>query len=118
MAAIEERDEALLQDRIGGATLNQLGLRYGLSIEGARKAVFRTARRHVDKIELDLLAASKTGQWPTLLVPFQEQDGWQMALAYFTWIVGELRSRGVPVTVTTTQTTEGTAFQLRTEEIR
>lgn len=113
MSSTAERDNAILWEHFGGASLRELGHRFGMSHQGARMVIVREGRRHVDRFELDLLAATKTGEWPTLLVPFQEQDGWQTVLSYFGWLVDELRKRGVPVTVHTTHTEAGTAFQLR-----
>jgi hypothetical protein len=116
MNANVQRDERMLRDHIGGASLRDLGDRFGLSHEGARQVVVRASRKHIDRLELDLMAGAKTGDWPTLLVPHQHQEDWQLMLRYLQWVLDQLRGRDVPVTVTTTNTPSGTAFQLRQEE--
>jgi hypothetical protein len=82
----------------------------------------RASRRLIDNMELAIMVAAKaeqTGQpaaWPTFLVPFHQQDDWQIALAFFSHSLSELRARGVTVAVRTRQTKAGTSFQITQEQ--
>jgi hypothetical protein len=112
---VSDRNEAVLSERIGGDTLREIGGRHGLSPEGVRVVVAREGDRQIDALEHDLDLAAETGEHPTFLVPFQEDEGWQTALAYFQWCLDRLRARGRRVTVTTRQTASGTAFMIERE---
>ena len=115
---MDDRDQAILMERASGDTLREIGDKHGLSPEGVRVVLIREATRQLNQLELDLMVADRAerkggvAEWPTFLVPFQEQDGWQTALSYFQWVLDRLRARGVQVTVTTRQTPAGTVFQI------
>ncbi len=84
-----------------------------MSHEGARQTVVREGTRFINQVELDLMVATKTGKdHPTFLVPHQQQDGWQTALNLVTWVVEQLRSRDINVSVETRNSTEGSAFTI------
>ena len=46
---MEDRDRQVLQERIGGATLREIGEQHDLTAEGVRLVVVRAAREHVDQ---------------------------------------------------------------------
>lgn len=110
-----ERNKQLLLERISGDTLNDIAIRHSMSLQRAHQIVVREGTRHIDRLELDLMLAQKTGEHPTFVVPFQEQTGWKAALSHFQWCLDRLRGRGVRVKVTTRQTKAGTVFQIEQE---
>lgn len=79
----------LLAEHTRGDSYRVIGERHGISQEHARQAVIRDGRRYVDGVELDLLVAWKLTQQkrdaeaecPTLVLPHQAQDGWQLGLS-------------------------------------
>jgi hypothetical protein len=114
-----ERGEVLYERSLAGASLGDLTSFAGLhSPEGVRYRVQRTHGRHLDKLELDLMTGEKSGDWPTLLVPFQEQSGCQAALSHLQDMVSGLHQRGLTVHAVTRQTPDGSAFMLTTKEGR
>lgn len=109
----------MLQDRISGASLRDLGAKYGLSHEAARQLVVRQQTEHLDNLELGLMVAAKAEQigqpaaHPTFVVAFEEGD-WRYQLAYFEWVLCRLRERDLRISVTARQPQAGgvVVFQL------
>src|SRR4051794_21629825 len=110
----------MLAEHAAGDSYRTLGQRHGMSHEAARQVVVREGRRFVDEVERDLLVAWKLtqqgseaeAQWPTFLVPHQLQEGWQKAFAFWSWVVDQLKSRGLGVHLRHTPTRSGSAVQL------
>jgi hypothetical protein len=88
---LDDRDQQVLMERIGGATLRELGDRHDLSHEAIRLIVVRAAREHIDQIVLSAWVAQKEGTLLALAVPaWADQD---LAAEYFAWIAHELKRR-------------------------
>lgn len=88
---MEDRDREVLLERIGGATLREIGERHDLTAEGVRLVVVRAAREHIDQIVLDMWVAQKEDKLLALAVPaWADQD---LAAEYFAWVAGELKQR-------------------------
>ena len=88
---MEDRDQAVLAERISGSTLREIAERHDLSAEGVRLVLIREGRKHVDQIVLAAWACQKTGGLLMLGVPaWADQD---LAADYFAWVAGELRRR-------------------------
>ena len=113
-------DATIFRERPRGRTLRDLAQANGLSVEGIRQVVLRESEAMVNEFEVSLYLAAKLewlgredeAGWPTLLVPFQEQDGWQVSLALLQFVVDRLRARDVNVHVRSRPTPNGTAFML------
>ena len=110
----------LVADHARGDGFRTIGRRLGVSHEQARRLWARQNREHLDNIELALMVAAKyeamgrreDADWPVIPVPFQDQTGWQAALALLQATVDELRRRDVPVRVHSLPTPAGTGFAL------
>jgi hypothetical protein len=88
---VEDRDRQVLQERIGGATLREIGARHDLTAEGVRLVIVRAAREHIDQVVLAAWLAHKEGKLLALAVPaWADQD---LAAEYFAWVAGELKRR-------------------------
>lgn len=99
---MEDRDREVLLERIGGATLREIGEAHDLTAEGVRLVVVRegrkhidqivrAAREHIDQIVLSAWVAQKEGTLLALAVPaWADQD---LAAEYFAWVAGELKQR-------------------------
>lgn len=115
---MSDRDSQMLEERIAGSTLSEIGDRHGLTVERVRQVTVAEGTKRINDLEIALMLAKKKAElgleaeYPTFVVPFQEQEGWQLALGYFNWSVTRLRERGVPVKVTTRSTPQGLVFQL------
>jgi hypothetical protein len=109
---LSDRDLRVVREHEAGDTYQSIGERHGITRQYAHLIVSK-ARQHVDSLELDLLRAKKTGEHPTLLVPFGPD--YTLAQDYLQFCRDQLRARGVRVKVRAKQTKEGTAFQLEEE---
>jgi len=109
---VRDRDQEILGERIGGATLQAIGERHSVSIEGARQIVLREGRRQIYAFEQRLRSNRKTNDLELFVVPFQAQADWQLALRHFDWCCDELRKRGVDVKVHSRPATEGLVLAL------
>jgi hypothetical protein len=107
---LSERDQLLVIKRAEGATVGQLGEQFGISHQRA-SAVVKDARRFVDQCELDLLAATKTDEVCAYVIPYGEN--YTVAMQFSDWLIGELRDRGVDLTVETRRAHNGIALVLR-----
>jgi len=99
MEAIRTRDREILDAHLGGEPYKSIGEQHRITGEAARLAALREGRRAIDKVELDLLAATKTDELPTFLLPSRSGPEFDLALAYVRWVVNELEQRKVTVTV-------------------
>jgi hypothetical protein len=90
---LEDRDQQVLMERIGGATLREIGDRHDLSHEAVRLIVVRQARAYVNAIVVSMWRAQKGGEVLAFAVPAGSADDQHAAVQYFEWLLGELRKR-------------------------
>ena len=107
-----ERDAVILQERIGGDTFRQIGERHGISTMRAHTVFHRSARQHLDDLELRLLANTKTDDLEVLLIPDHSGPGFDAAIDYLRWVTHELAERGVQLKVHYRPAMNGVAFGL------
>ena len=108
-----DRDAVILQDRIiGGDTFRQIGERHGISAMRAHTVYQRSARQHLDDLELRLLANTKTDDLEVLLLPDHSGPEFNAALDYLRWVVASLAERNVQVKVHYRVAMNGCAFGL------
>jgi hypothetical protein len=105
-------DEAVLIERLRGRTLRDLADTTGLSIEGVRVVVAREGRKQIDKIELALLAATKTNEVVAFVMPDHSGPDFDLALEYVRWVVAERTERGVRVRIHYRPTENGVVLAL------
>ena len=108
----DERDTAVLTERIAGAKLRDIGARHGLSHEGVRVVADRTGRRHLDDLQRRLAANVGTDDLEVLLVPDHSGPAFDAAIAYVGWVTHALAERGVELKVTYRPAESGVAFGL------
>lgn len=84
--------------------------RFGVTDSRVAQAV-RDARRLVDRIEMDMLAATKTGEECAYVIPYGPD--YQTALDFGQWLIDQLRARDVVVAVETRRANNGLALLLR-----
>ena len=92
-------DETILTERLRGRTLRDLADTTGLTPEGVRLVVLREGRKHIDRIELTLLANTKSDELYALMVPDHAGPDFDVAMSYAQWVLRELDERGVRVQV-------------------
>ena len=90
----EEAQQAL-DSRLAGATLREVAVELGFSVEGARRVVEREGRRRVDALHTQLVLMGAV----ELTIPVDGGPELELALAHLRWVVAELRQRGVTVRV-------------------
>lgn len=88
---MEERDQAILMERVGGDTLREIGERHDLTAEGVRLVLIREGRKHIDQIVLAAWACQKTGGLLMLGVPAWAPT--DLATEYLAWVADQLRQR-------------------------
>jgi hypothetical protein len=89
--SIQKRDELILTERINGRTLRQVGATFGLSVEGARLASDRAARRQVEDMLERIHEAQRTGDVFVVAVPADEDP--RPVLAFIDWLLAEVDRR-------------------------
>jgi hypothetical protein len=92
-------DEAILSERIAGRTLRDLADSTGMSHEGIRGVVIREGRKQIDRIELRLLANTKTDDLLAFVVPDHAGPDFDLAMSYLQWVTAQLTERGIKVKV-------------------
>jgi hypothetical protein len=107
-----ERDAVIFQERIAGDTFRQIGQRHGISTMRAHTVFGRSARRHLDDLELRLLANIKTDDLEVLLIPSHSGPEFDAAIDYLRWVTHELAERGVQLKVHYRPAMNGCAFGL------
>lgn len=113
---MNDRDSAVLTERIAGDTLRTIGDRHGLSVEGVRVVAGRAARRHLDDLQARLAANALTGDVEALLIPDHSGPDFDQAIAYLRWVTHELAGRGVELRVHYRPAESGVAFGLEAVE--
>jgi hypothetical protein len=110
VAAVDDRNQQILTQRLGGDTLQQVADRHDLSRQGVRAIVIREGRRQIDALELALMANRKTGDVELFAIPDHSGPDFDLAVDYFQWCVRELAKRGVQTQVHYRPTNSGVAF--------
>ena len=105
-------DQAILTERLRGRTLRDLAETTGLTPEGVRFVVAREGRQQIDRIELALLANTKTDDVLGFVVPGHGGEEFDLALSYVQWVVRELTGRGIRVAVHYRPTENGVLLAL------
>ena len=88
-------DDTILTERLRGRTLRDLADTNNMTAEGIRLVVVRAGRKQIDRIELDLVKATKTDEVVAFVVPDHGGEDFDLALSYVQWVVAELTERGV-----------------------
>jgi hypothetical protein len=101
------RDQEIVLERERGTTVVELGERYGISNQRVSQ-IAKTATEFVNKVELDLMVASKTGEVCAYLVPFGPD--YTLAMMFGGWLIRRLRDRGLELRVETRQASNGLAL--------
>jgi hypothetical protein len=86
----EERDEAILHERIAGVKLVEIGERHGLTAEGVRYVYARAADAHVRGVIADMHGAQRKGG--ALLVAMRGKTTEEMreAARFGAWLLDRL----------------------------
>jgi hypothetical protein len=106
---LTERSQRIVLERDQGEPYTVIAARAGVSYQRAR-AVVADATAFLNRVELDLLAATKTGECCAYLVPFGVD--YQVAMSFGDWLCRQLRERGVQLEVTTRTAANGVALLL------
>ncbi len=93
------RDESILQERIGGAKLREIGERHGLTREGVRLVAVREAERHLRQVMSDIHDAQRTGDILLFGIPAADPSEQQQAITYLQWVLAHLPEFGADVRV-------------------
>ena len=72
----------------------------------------REGRTHIDRIELDLLATTKTDEVVAFVVPDHGGPDFDLAMEYVRWVVAELTKRDIKVAVHYRATSNGVVLAL------
>jgi hypothetical protein len=91
-----------------GATYRQIGEEHDLTPQ-AIGVIVNKAKQQIDSLELDLFRSVKTGEYPTLVIPYGPD--YRIADAYFEWCKDQLRSRDVEFRVLTRRVNDGIVHQ-------
>lgn len=89
-----DRNLGMLWQRIGGATLQQIGDAHGVTPQTVHVIVNRTGRRHVEDVLLGMWSAQRADALLVLAVPAGFDHEQQLTLKYAEWLVGELVEHG------------------------
>jgi hypothetical protein len=110
---VKKRDrDVVFQREVLQYPYNFIGRSFGVTGQRAHKIV-REATEHLNRLELELLKATKTGEAVGLAIPHgNTQEERQDALDYLDWVQHQLSGRGVHVSVDHRPTTEGSVFFL------
>ena len=99
MESLRGRDEGLLAAKLRGCTLRELAREVDLTPEGVRLAIVRESRLQIDELELQLLAATKTGEVVAFVIPDHGGPDFETAINYLSWCVRELTERDIEIRV-------------------
>lgn len=105
-----ERNEQMLLDRVRGDTFESIAQRNGVRHQTAQQVIVREARRHIDALELRLLANRQTGDLEAFLIPDLGGPDFDLAIAYLQWCLRALADRGVRTKVHYRPTDGGVVF--------
>ena len=102
-----EKAQAIVLERERGDTLVAIAERHGVSHQRV-SAIVRDATALVTRVELDLMVDRKTGAPYELWIPYSAH--YTVSLAFFDWLLGRLRDRGLEVAVSTRPASNGLAL--------
>ena len=103
------RDQQVVLARERGDTLADIGQRHGISHQRV-SAVVNRATEFVNKVDLDLMVARKTGEVVVYVIPYGPD--YTLAIDFSTWLVKRLRDRGMEVDIETRRAHNGLALLL------
>ena len=83
-----------------GRSLRDLGAEFGLSHEGARKAIRRAAIAHVAHLTASMWACQATGDVLTFMVPPGSEAEQDALVRYAQWVIGEMTRLDLRVAIT------------------
>jgi len=87
-----ERNDAMLSQRIAGATLREIAETHGVTEQTVHRIVDRQARRHIEEVVAGMWAAQKENALLVLLVP-PGLDGEQaLTIRYLDWVLSQMPS--------------------------
>jgi hypothetical protein len=105
-------DPAILTERLRGRTLRDLAEATGMTAEGVRGVVIREGRKQIDRIELALLANTKSDDVVAFAIPDHSGPDFDLAIEYVRWVTAKLSERGIRVHVHYRPTANGVVFAL------
>jgi hypothetical protein len=106
---LTEKSQRIVLERDRGEAYTVIARRAGVSYQRAR-AVVADATAFLNRVELDLLAATKTGECCAYVIPFGPD--YTTAMAFGDWLCRQLRERGVQLEVNTRTAANGVALLL------
>src|SRR4051794_11733475 len=101
---ISATNQAVVVERDAGDTLAEIGKRHGITHQRV-SAIVAQATQVVNRMELDLMVARKTGEHCAYLIP--HGPDYTLALAFSDSLIRRLRARGVDVEITTRRASNG-----------
>jgi hypothetical protein len=90
MPDAQERDQAIMRERINGRTLRQIAADHDLSVEGARLVSNRAAHQHVGSLVAHMWAAQAEGRLLMLAIPDASEPDQALAIRYLDWLLGQM----------------------------
>ena len=106
---LSEKSQEIVLAREQGGTLAGIGEQFGVSHQRVA-AIVRDATQLVNRVELDLMVARKTGEACAYVIPYG--PNYSLAMEFSNWLIRRLRDRGVKLTVTTRRASNGLALVL------
>ena len=106
---LSTRDQAIVLERERGDTVVEVGKRHGISHQRVSR-VMANATEFVNKVDLDLMVARRTGEVCVLVIPYGPD--YTRALDFGQWLIGRPRDRGMVLEVETRRATDGLALLL------
>ena len=103
------RDQQVVLERDRGHTTVEIARRHGISHQRVSVLMAR-ATEFVTQVDLDLMVARKTGEVCAYLIPYGPD--YTLALEWSTWLIKQLRDRGLEVDVQTRRAHNGIALLL------
>lgn len=107
--ALSERNQTIVLERAEGEKLEAIAQRHGVSHQRV-STIYATATEFVNKVELDLLLAAKTGDEVLVLIP--QASGSTTGVAFADWLAQRLRDRGLMIRARTHRAHNGVALLL------
>lgn len=109
-AALQERNQEILTQRMSGDSLAAIGSRFGLSAEAVRLIVARVGNEQIDDLAARMRANVGTDSIEAFLIPGHGGEDFQAAMTYFLWAQHQLTKRGIKVKVHYRPVPEGVVF--------
>jgi hypothetical protein len=106
---LSTRDQQIVLERDRCDTIVHIGKRHGISHQRVSMVMSR-APEFVNRVDLDLMVARKTGEVCVYLIP--DGPDYTLAIDFLTWLIRRLRDRGMQVSVETRRAHNGLALLL------